>query len=193
MVQKEKVRVVTLHFLRLHQSWFTFSLLYSAASSDLDLYKRLEKFAKIHKKLSTVGAKVLQRQTWYLSEELVPISLFDPNLPDVVTDVDSIAQKISRLPDGDLPIEKPTLPRIGKNVSDHRFCWSSFNSMHRGTLLLARRLLRTPVIFYISPLLDISKYEFLIFFPTTLEIRQILALLSLVYYKYNLITVSMPE
>ena len=58
---------------------------------------------------------------------------------------------------------------------------------------LARRLLRTPVIFYISPLLDISKYEFLIFFPTTLEIRQILALLSLVYYKYNLITVSMPE
>ena len=50
---------------------------------------------------------------------------------------------------------------------------------------LARRLLRTPVIFYISPLLDISKSEFLI--------RQILALLSLVYYKYNPITVSMPE
>ena len=69
------------------QSWFTSYLLYSAASSDLDLYKRLEKFAKIHKKLSTVGATVLQRHTWYLSEELIPISLFDPNLPDEVTDV----------------------------------------------------------------------------------------------------------
>ena len=113
--RKKKLEKMSLFIIFVYlQSWFTSYLLYSAASSDLDLYKRLEKFAKIHKKLSTVGAKVLQRHTWYLSEELIPISLFDPNLPDVVTDVDSIAQKISRLPDGDLPIEKPTLPRIGK-------------------------------------------------------------------------------
>ena len=44
-------------------SWFTSSLLYSAASSNLDLYKRLEQFGKIRKKLSTVVAKVLLRHT----------------------------------------------------------------------------------------------------------------------------------
>lgn len=62
--RKKKLEKMSLFIIFVYlQSWFTSYLLYSAASSDLDLYKRLEKFAKIHKKLSTVGAKVLQRHT----------------------------------------------------------------------------------------------------------------------------------
>ena len=41
------------------KSWLTSSHHYITASSYLDLYKCLKKFAKIHKKLYMVGARVL--------------------------------------------------------------------------------------------------------------------------------------
>ena len=58
------------------ESWFRSSSLFSAANNDLNLYRRLLKFSKFHKKLSQVTLTVLQRHTWYLSEELLPLSLF---------------------------------------------------------------------------------------------------------------------
>ena len=85
--KKQEKNSLFIIFLYL-QSWFTSSLLYSTTSSNLDLhnYKRLKKFVKIHKKLSTVGAIVLLRHTWYIFEELIPFSLLVPNLPDKRTD-----------------------------------------------------------------------------------------------------------
>ena len=53
---------------------------------------------------------MLQRQTWYLTEELIPLSLFDTKLPDETLNV--LAQKIVQLPDGDIIIKKPALPKI---------------------------------------------------------------------------------
>ena len=111
------------------QSWFTSFLLYNTASSALNLYKRLEKYAKIHKKLSTVGAIVLQRHTWYFSKELITFSLFVSNLPDERTD--SIVQKITRRPYADLPVEKLTLPRIARQhqwSQTELLSWTSFTS-----------------------------------------------------------------
>ena len=82
---------------------------YSTASSNLDLYKVLEKFIKIHKKLYTAHS-ALKPHNLYFFENLIPFSLFVPNLPDERNA--SIAHKISRQPDDDLPIKKPTLPSI---------------------------------------------------------------------------------
>ena len=92
------------------RSWFTAPLLYSAARSDLELYKSIRKFSKVHKKLSAVGEAVLQRHTWYLTEELIPLSLFDTKLLDVTLNV--LAQKMAQLPDGNRIIKKPALPKI---------------------------------------------------------------------------------
>ena len=91
------------------KSWFTAPLLYSAATADLELYQRMRKFRKVHKKIVEVGETVLQRHTWYLSEELLPLCLFSPGPPEILN---KVAQKISSLPDSDLPLKKPKLPNI---------------------------------------------------------------------------------
>ena len=97
------------------RSWFTAPLLYSAARFDLELYKRIRKFSKVIKKLSAVGKAVLQRHTWYLTEELIPLSLFDTKLPDETLNL--LAQKIAQLPNGDIIIKKPTLPKIRSTLA----------------------------------------------------------------------------
>ena len=59
------------------QSWFTSPSLLGAAQKDLDLLKRLRKFSKIDKKISSATSSVLSQHTWYLTEEIIPISLFN--------------------------------------------------------------------------------------------------------------------
>ena len=92
------------------ESWFTSSFLFSAAQNDLLLHQRLLKFSKFHKKLSQVGLSVLQRHTWYLTEELVSLSLVSNNISIEVQN--SLAQKISILPVSDQYIQKTRLPVI---------------------------------------------------------------------------------
>ena len=99
------------------KSWFTSTYLYSAASADLDLFGRIKQFSK-HKKIAEVGEAVFQRHTWYLTEELIPLSLFDAKLPEDT--VNRLAEKIEQLPESNLKIQKPTLPKICRNsaISD---------------------------------------------------------------------------
>ena len=85
-------------------------LLYSAAASDLDLFKRIRKFSKIHKKMARVAEKVLRRHTWYLTEELIPLCLFNSNLPEET--LNNLAQQISELPEERHVIRKPILPDL---------------------------------------------------------------------------------
>ena len=66
----------------------------------------VQKFSRIDKKLSEV--RITVPHSWYLSEELIPLSLL--NMPCDAQN--KLAEKISRLPDDQLPIKKPTLPRI---------------------------------------------------------------------------------
>ena len=94
------------------KSWFISTYLYSAASADLDLYGRIKQFSK-HMKIAEVGEAVLQRHTWYLTEELIPLSLFDAKLPEDTAN--RLAEKIGQLPESNLKIQKPTLPKTCRN------------------------------------------------------------------------------
>ena len=92
------------------KSWFSASCLTSAASNDLELFRRIDKFKSVHKKVSAAAANVLQRHTWYLTEELVPLALFNEKLP--LDDRTHLALKIGQLPLEELDIRKPSLPSI---------------------------------------------------------------------------------
>ena len=96
------------------QSWFTASFLYSSASADLDLYKRINRFSKVDKKVADVAKSVLQRHTWYLTEELIPLSLLDSNLRAETRN--KLADRISKLPECEMKIQKPGLPKIRLGV-----------------------------------------------------------------------------
>ena len=49
----------------------------AAATNDLLLYKSLLKFKKINKAVSTKTSTSLNRHTWYLTEDLISLSLFN--------------------------------------------------------------------------------------------------------------------
>ena len=53
---------------------------------------------------------VLQRHTWYLTEDCISIALFNPDLED--EEKNKLAQKIGELPTTQLEIRKPTLPTV---------------------------------------------------------------------------------
>ena len=122
------------------KSWFTAPLLYSAATAHLELYQRMRKFRKVHKKIAEVKETVLQIHTWYLSEELLPLCVFSPGPPEILN---KLAQKNSSLPDSDLPLKKPKLPNITPKSSLEDFVGP------RSTLLF--RILDVPHSFLSSP------------------------------------------
>ena len=62
--QLEKMSIVFVYL----KYRFTAPLLYSAATADLELYQRMRKFSKVHKKIAEVGETVIERHTWYFSE-----------------------------------------------------------------------------------------------------------------------------
>ena len=90
------------------QAWFAAPSLFTAASNDLLLYKRLIKFRLIHKKISIATSTVFLRHPWYLTEESIVFSLFNEDLPMETRNM--LASRIGELDSGDLEIRKPTLP-----------------------------------------------------------------------------------
>ena len=73
---KKKVEKMSLFVVFVYlKSWFSAPCLTSAATNDLELYRRFLKFKTVHKKVSSTAASVRQRHTWYLTEELIPLSL----------------------------------------------------------------------------------------------------------------------
>ena len=80
---KKKVEKMALFVIFVYlRSWFSAPALTSAATNDIDLFKRLQKFRTIHKKVSSTTSNLLQHHTWYLTEELISVSLFDETLPE---------------------------------------------------------------------------------------------------------------
>lgn len=53
----------------------------SAPRNDLILIKRLNKFAQINRKASDAAIKKIANHLWYISPELLPLALFDDELP----------------------------------------------------------------------------------------------------------------
>ena len=110
---KKKVEKMSLFVVFVYlKSWFSAPCLTSAATNGLELYRRLLKFKTVHKKVSSTAASVLQRHTWYLTEDLIPLSLFNENLP--LEDRTVLASKIGQLTLGPMEIRKPSLPSIGQ-------------------------------------------------------------------------------
>ena len=121
--------------------WFNAPSLTSAAENGLNLYKSLQKFKNVHKKVSSSTSTVLNRHTWYLTEELIPLSLFDDNIPlDKRT---LLVTKIGQLTPGGTEICKPTLPTISLKSELADFVGE------RSTTLFD--LLNTPVDFLLKP------------------------------------------
>ena len=60
--------------------------------------------------MSAAALVVLQRHTWYFTENCISIALFNPDLED--EEKNKLAHKIGELPTTQLEIRKPTLPTV---------------------------------------------------------------------------------
>ena len=93
------------------------------------------------KKVSTITATVLNRHTWCLTEELVPLSLFDEDL--TLDQRTRLAARKCQQTSGVVEIWKPTLPVITKESELSVFVGE------RSTILF--NLLNIPVTFLKDP------------------------------------------
>ena len=108
---KKKVAKMALFVVFVYlEAWFSATVLVSAASNDLAFHKRADSFKAVDKKVSRSATKVLNRHTWYLTEELIALTIFDEGLPKETRDL--IAAKIGNLDVEEFEVKKPSLPTI---------------------------------------------------------------------------------
>ena len=109
---KRKINKMALFVVFVYlKAWFNSPSLTSAAENDLELYRSLLKFKKIHTKISSKTCTVLSRHTWYLTEDLISFSLFNEDIPTETRSL--LAKKIhEHAASRELEIQKPTLPLI---------------------------------------------------------------------------------
>ena len=79
--------MISVFFSRIYvKAWITAPLAVKAPHSDLCLLKSLKEYKTINEAISVVTTEKMARHLWYLSEELVGLSLFDddimPNIKD---------------------------------------------------------------------------------------------------------------
>ena len=78
VVTKKKINTMSSFILFTYLSyWFTSPSLTRAASNDLKMFQNLSSFRRVNKAVSESCLLVLQRHTWYLTEDLVPVALFN--------------------------------------------------------------------------------------------------------------------
>ena len=109
---KKKIHKMALFVVFIYlKAWFNSPSLTSAAKNDLELYKLLLKFKKIHTKISQRAWKVLNRHTWCLTEYAITLTLFNEY---ICTEERTLyAKKIYELAaTEELEIQKPDLPLI---------------------------------------------------------------------------------
>ena len=94
------------------RAWFSAPVLEAAATNDIRLFQSLQKYKSVDKKVSTITTTILNRHTWYLTEELVPLSLFDEVL--TLDQRALLAASIGQQTPGVIEIRKPNLPVITK-------------------------------------------------------------------------------
>ena len=70
--------------------------------NDRDLYIRLLEYEKIDRSISSSALKAFQRHLWYLTSEMVPLSLFSDMVP--TTDKENIAKKLLEIKPDDTTI-----------------------------------------------------------------------------------------
>ena len=110
-VTKKKITTTSSFILFTYLSyWFTSPSLKRAASNDLKMFQDLSSFRRVNKAVSESCLIVLQRHTWYLTEDLVPVALLNKDLEDASGNL--LAKQIGGLPPSTVQIKKPDLPDI---------------------------------------------------------------------------------
>lgn len=120
--KKKKLTKLALFIVFIYlKPWFTANSVTNAARTDLALFNNLTSYEKIDKKVAASCKKVLQRHTWYLSEESIPFSLFEDGIP--LTERKNLAMAILNSSVNNLTVtpRKPTLPSITKDSQLHDF------------------------------------------------------------------------
>ena len=136
--KKKKVQKMALFVVFVYlRSWFTAPALVSAASNDINLFRSLQKFKSVDSKVSTITTAVLIRYTWYLTEELIPLSLFNEDLP--LSERTLLATKIGQISYAETKIRNPTLPVINEKSELSDFVGETSNVLFK--------LLEIPVTF----------------------------------------------
>ena len=108
---KKKINTMASFILFVYiKFWFSYTSLTRAATNDIQLYKQITTFKRVDKNVSGAALVVLQRHTWYLTEDCISIALFNPDLED--DEKNKLARKIGELPTTQLEIRKPTLPTV---------------------------------------------------------------------------------
>ena len=139
---KKKIQQMTLFAVFVYlESWFTAGSIFSAASNDIKLYNRIQKFQVINKQVSVSSTAVINRHTWYLTEDLIPLALFDEDVP--LETRNTLAKNISMLPSVEVENKKPVLPTLNK-----KSCLTDFVGT-RSTLIFS--LLEVPHSFLNDP------------------------------------------
>lgn len=101
-------------FARIYvKAWITAPLAVKAPNNDLSLYKDLEAYKTINKGISETTTEKMGRHLWYLSEELVALSLFDDNVTENVKE--EIVEVIKRNDDED---QEPPTKRVTVALSN---------------------------------------------------------------------------
>ena len=109
---KKKIEKMALFVVFVYlRPWFTASGLSSAAQNDLLFCKSLAKYKKINNGVSSKTLAVLNRYTWYLTEDLISLSLFNEDL-SLETRTLLAAQIHQKSSPADIDIRKPTLPAV---------------------------------------------------------------------------------
>ena len=110
---KKKIQQITLFAVFVYlESWFTAGSLFSATSNDIKLYNRIQKFQVINKQVSVSSTAVINRHTWYLTEDLIHLALFISGLP--LETRNTLAKNISMLTSVEVENKKPVLATLNK-------------------------------------------------------------------------------
>ena len=108
---KKKIKTMASFILYVYiKYWFRSPSLSRAATDDLQMFQDLTTFKRVDKTVSAAALKVLRRHTWYLTEDSIPIALFNEDLDE--EEQNDLAKTIGELPSTELEIRKPTLPTI---------------------------------------------------------------------------------
>lgn len=90
------------------ESWYSATNPATAPRVDLQFSKRLKEFASVDKNASGAALKKFVNHLWYLSEELIPLALFDEDLPEA--DRRELAESLEQRVGDDDPTKKLSIP-----------------------------------------------------------------------------------
>ena len=111
------------------------------------MFQSLRKFKSVDSEVSTITTAVLNRHTWYLTEKLILLFLFNEDPNELV-----LATKIGQITYGNTEIRKPTLPVVNEKSELSNFVGE------RSYVLF--KLLEIPVTFLQNPDWHLlSKYD----------------------------------